>query len=91
MNLIITIFVYHCDLGEFLMKKEITLTEDIVNQLKNEGWLSDKQYMEYMGDGLGFRYSYEDMEILCKDYDLLDSLFEEKLKMKTLKMLRILL
>ena len=67
------------------MKKEITLTEDIINQLKNEGWLSDKQFTEYMGDGLGLRYSYKDMVILCKDYDLLDSLFEEKLEDEDIK------
>lgn len=67
------------------MKKEITLTEDIVNQLKNEGWLSDKQFTEYMEDDLGSRYSYKDMEILCKDYDLLDSLFEEKLEDEDIK------
>lgn len=62
------------------MKKTIALTEKLLEQLKDVGWLSVRQFNEYKGHYLNYNYTYDQMEMLCKDYSLLDSLFEDKIE-----------
>lgn len=62
------------------MKKTIVLTQELVEHLKDIGWLSVRQFDEYKEYYLNYHYTYEQMEMLCKDYSLLDSLFEDKIE-----------
>lgn len=68
------------DTGEAVMKKTIVLTENLLEQLKDVGWLSVRQFEEYKEHYLNYNYTYDQMEMLCKDYSLLDSLFEDKIE-----------
>ena len=62
------------------MKKTIVLTQDLLEHLKDVGWLSTRQFDEYKENYLNYHYTYDQMEMLCKDYSLLDSLFDDKIE-----------
>lgn len=62
------------------MKDKVEMTIDLIGLLHNEGWLSDKLKQEYEENHIGDQFTYQELLIVCKDYDFLDKLFEDKIE-----------
>lgn len=62
------------------MKDKVEMTIDLIALLHNEGWLSDKLKQEYEENHIGDQFTYQELLIVCKDYDFLDKLFEDKIE-----------
>ena len=62
------------------MKDKVEMTQDLINQLHKDGWLSKKLKQEYELNHLGDDFNYQELLIVCKDYDFLDELFEDKIE-----------
>ena len=62
------------------MKDKVEMTQDLINQLHKDGWLSKKLKQEYGLNHLGDDFNYQELLIVCKDYDFLDKLFEDKIE-----------
>ena len=62
------------------MKNKVEITQDLINQLHKDGWLSKKLKQEYELNHLGDDFNYQELLIVCKDYDFLDKLFEDKIE-----------
>ena len=62
------------------MKDKVEMTQDLINQLHKDGWLSKKLKQGYELNHLGDDFNYQELLIVCKDYDFLDKLFEDKIE-----------
>lgn len=62
------------------MKDKVEMTQDLINHLHKDGWLSEKLKQEYELNHLGDDFNYQELLIVCKDYDFLDELFEDKIE-----------
>ena len=62
------------------MKDKVEMTQDLINQLHKNGWLSKKLKQEYEFNHIGDSFNYQELSIVCKDYDFLDELFEDKIE-----------
>lgn len=62
------------------MKDKVEMTQDLINQLHKNGWLSKKLKREYELNHLGDSENYQELLIVCKDYDFLDDLFVDKIE-----------
>ena len=62
------------------MKDKVEMTQDLINQLHKDGWLSKKLKQEYELNHIGDGFNYQELLIVCKDYDFLDKLFEDKIE-----------
>ena len=62
------------------MKDKVEMTQDLINQLHKNGWLSKKLKQEYEFNHIRDSFNYQELLIVCKDYDFLDKLFEDKIE-----------
>ena len=62
------------------MKDKVEMTQDLINQLHKDGWLSKKLKQEYELNHIGDGFTYQELLIVCKDYNFLDALFEDKIE-----------
>lgn len=62
------------------MKDKVEMTIDLIGLLHNEGWVSDKLKQDYEENRIGDQLTYQDLMIICGDFDLLDKLFEDKIE-----------
>lgn len=62
------------------MKDKVEMTQELIGLLHNEGWLSDRLKQEYEENRIGDQHTYQDLMVICGDYDLIDKLFEDKIE-----------
>ena len=62
------------------MKDKVEMTQDLINQLHKDGWLSKKLKQEYEINHIGDGFTYQELLIVCKDYNFIDKLFEDKIE-----------
>ncbi len=62
------------------MKDKVQMTQDLINQLHKDGWLSERLKQEYELNHFCNDFKYQELLFVCKDYNFLDKLFEDKIE-----------
>ena len=61
------------------MKDKVEMTQDLINQLHKDGWLSKKLKQEYELNHLGDDFNYQELLIVCKDLQDVKELVSDRL------------